>query len=254
MYSLQSRQRLALMCVHALRSVQFSSVPWPIGSSRGHDRWFSRDSFPVFSAGGHCEQFWHGEGCPLFDVVHTAFPLPTTVSPTLQHALKDGFGKAVHTMQVSLSWRLPEAVPVGPQGSWFCSMPSCRSCAPCTEVGNAEDFPWAFGFKSVNPFFQSQQAGSMSHSHRGGWTQQESCTAWTCLWSRWCCYTRSCLIWSLLPLQIQSCCRFLPCRCHHCAGLPSGTWNWCLSCSQVTETDQFHDQVVKMLPQNSPNA
>ena len=33
--------------------------------------------------------------CPLFDVVHTAFSLPTTASPTVQGALKDGFGKAV---------------------------------------------------------------------------------------------------------------------------------------------------------------
>ena len=30
-----------------------------------------------------------------FDVVHPAFPLLTTVSPTLQGGLKDGFGKAV---------------------------------------------------------------------------------------------------------------------------------------------------------------
>ena len=29
-----------------------------------------------------------GQGCPLFDVVH---PVPTTASPTLQGALKEGF-------------------------------------------------------------------------------------------------------------------------------------------------------------------
>ena len=51
--------------------------------------------FQSFSAGGPCEQFWHGQGCPLFDVVHAAFPLPTTASPTLQGAMKDGFGEAV---------------------------------------------------------------------------------------------------------------------------------------------------------------
>ena len=38
---------------------------------------------------------WHDQGCPLFDVVHAAFPLPTTASPTLQVALKNGFGEAV---------------------------------------------------------------------------------------------------------------------------------------------------------------
>ena len=46
----------------------FSSVPWPIGSSGGHEGWFSRDPLPVFSAEGPCEQFWHGQGCPLFDL------------------------------------------------------------------------------------------------------------------------------------------------------------------------------------------
>ena len=33
------------------------------------------------------------EACPLFDVIHPAFPLSTTASPTLQDALKDGLGE-----------------------------------------------------------------------------------------------------------------------------------------------------------------
>ena len=44
---------------------------------------------------GRCEQFWHGEGRPLFYVVHSVVPLPTKTSPTLHGALKDGFGEAV---------------------------------------------------------------------------------------------------------------------------------------------------------------
>ena len=52
---------------------------------------FSRDRLPVFSAGGPCEQFWPGQGCPLFDVVHPAFHLLTTALPTLQGALKGDF-------------------------------------------------------------------------------------------------------------------------------------------------------------------
>ena len=45
---------------------------------RQHEGRFSRDPLPVFSAGGPCEQFSHGQGCPLFDVVaHPPFPLPT---------------------------------------------------------------------------------------------------------------------------------------------------------------------------------
>ena len=80
-------------------AVQSSPVPWlillVIGMLGEHEGWFSRDPVQVFSAGGPCEQFWHGQGCPFFDVVCPAFPLPTTASPTLQGALKDGFGEAV---------------------------------------------------------------------------------------------------------------------------------------------------------------
>ena len=46
------------------------------------------------SAGGPCEQFWHGQEYPPYDAVHTAVPLPTTVLPTLQGALKGGVGEA----------------------------------------------------------------------------------------------------------------------------------------------------------------
>ena len=65
---------------------------------RGNMTEFSRDPLPVFSARGHCEQFRHGQGCPLFDVVYPAFPLPTTALPTLQGALKDVLER--------LSWRV----------------------------------------------------------------------------------------------------------------------------------------------------
>ena len=87
-----SRSEYRFVC---FSSVQFCSVPWPIGSSGGHEGRLSRDPLPVFSAEGPCEQFWHGQICPLFDVVHLAFPLPTTASPTLQGGSKDGFGEAV---------------------------------------------------------------------------------------------------------------------------------------------------------------
>ena len=61
----------------------------------GYEGRFSRDPLPVFSAGGLCEHFWHEHGCPFFDIVNPAFPLPTTASPTLQGALKQGFGETV---------------------------------------------------------------------------------------------------------------------------------------------------------------
>ena len=74
---------------------QFSSVPWLIRSAWGHVEQFSRDPLPIFSAEGLHEQFWHRQGCPLFDVVHPAFPLPTMALPILQGALKDDFGEVV---------------------------------------------------------------------------------------------------------------------------------------------------------------
>ena len=46
--------------------------------------------FQSSSAGGHHEQFWHGQGCPLFNVDHPAFPLHTMALPILKGALKDG--------------------------------------------------------------------------------------------------------------------------------------------------------------------
>ena len=81
-------------------------------SSGGDDRWFSRDPLPVFSAGCPCEQFWQGQGCPLFDVVYPAFPLPTTVSPILQDTPKNGSGEAV------MAYDTPEP----------CKFPSLDSC------------------------------------------------------------------------------------------------------------------------------
>ena len=74
---------------------------------QGHERRFSRDPLAIFSAGGPCEQFWHGQICPLFDVVRPAFPLPTTASPTLQGAPKDGFGEAVVACDVPEPCKFP---------------------------------------------------------------------------------------------------------------------------------------------------
>ena len=59
-------------------TIQFSSVQsldW-LGrrGEGGRDMGdFSRDPLPVFSARGPCEQLWHGQGCPVFDLAHTAF-------------------------------------------------------------------------------------------------------------------------------------------------------------------------------------
>ena len=96
-----------------------SSVPWWTGLSGVHEGWFSKDPLPVFPAGGHFEWFWHGQGCPLFDIVHPTFPLPSTASSTLQGALKDGFGEVVVACDV-------------PNPASFCFMTIARrgSCGP----------------------------------------------------------------------------------------------------------------------------
>ena len=51
--------------------------------------------FQSFLREANCEQFWHGQGCPVFNTVQPTFSLPTTVSPTLQGVLTDGAGEAV---------------------------------------------------------------------------------------------------------------------------------------------------------------
>ena len=142
-----------------------SSVPLPIGSSGGHEGRFSRGPLPVFSVGDGCEQFWHGQGCPLFGVVHPAFPLPTTASPTLQGVLKDGFGEAVVTCDK-------------PQPCKFPSLGSCQKRFRWThkevdltphpvvglvlQIGDAEKFPQALGFKSLDPFLKVSKHGPCS--------------------------------------------------------------------------------------------
>ena len=88
---------------------QFTSVQSldPLDRRGRHAERLSRDPFPVFSAGGLCEQFWHGQGGPLCDAVRPAFPLPTTVSPTLQGALKDGFRDAAMVCETLEPGRFP---------------------------------------------------------------------------------------------------------------------------------------------------
>ena len=76
-----------------------------LGGARrgGVEQLFNRDPLQVASVGGHCQQFWHWQGRPLFDVVHPAFPPPTQ---------KDGFGETV------IVFDMPE----------LCKFPSLESC------------------------------------------------------------------------------------------------------------------------------
>ena len=103
---------------------------------------------------GPCEQFWHGQGCPLIDVVHPAFPLPTTASPTLQGSLKESFGEAAVACDT-------------PEPGKFPSLDNCQKrflwtymevdLAPhpvfglVLQVGDVE-FPQSLGFESLDPY------------------------------------------------------------------------------------------------------
>ena len=141
------------------RSLQSSSVQ---SLDRLGLRWDVRDNaaeilFQSFLAGGPCGEFWHGQGCPLFDVVHPVLSLPTTASSTLQGALKDGFGEAVVACDI-------------PEPCKFKSLDSCQKrflwthkevdLAPhpvgglVLQVGDAEKFPQALGFEGLGPFFR----------------------------------------------------------------------------------------------------
>ena len=66
---------------HPSPHCEFNSVPWLIGLSAGHDRWFSRNPCPVFSAGGHCEQFWHEKVRLLFDIHLFSLPKKSVAHP-----------------------------------------------------------------------------------------------------------------------------------------------------------------------------
>ena len=52
-------------------------------------------------------KFWHRQECPLFDVGHPAFLLPTIASPTIQDALKNGFGEAVVARNINKPNKFP---------------------------------------------------------------------------------------------------------------------------------------------------
>ena len=63
-------------------------------------------------------------------------------------------------------------------GSWSCSTPSRWSCAPSRRCGEVSLGTSLWKPESFFLFVQSQQAGSMFHSHRGGWRRQENCTVY----------------------------------------------------------------------------
>ena len=101
-----------------------------------------------------------GRDVHSFDVVHPAFPLPTTASSALARALKDGFGEAVVACDTC------EFPPLDSCHERFLRAHGEFGLAPhpvvglVLQVGAAEKFPQES---------QSQQEGFVLHSHRRGW-------------------------------------------------------------------------------------
>ena len=114
--------------------------------------------FQPFSVGVYREQFSHWQGCPLFDVVHPAFPPVTKASPTLQGVLKDGFGEAV----VACGMSEPYEFPSYHSKAWKKFLPTHQEVdlAPypvaglVLQVEDAEKFPRALGVSSLHPLLR----------------------------------------------------------------------------------------------------
>ena len=194
-----SRLSLAYEADRALKA-DSTSVHFLYGLSRWGGRvgeldgQFSRYPPQVFSAWGHCEHFWHGQGCPLFNVLYPAFPLPTTASPpppppnlTSLPRCPDGWfwgdcrgAWLAWAIRVFFSWQSP----VVPQGSRSFSAPSRWSCSPSRRCREVSSFTWS---RKPGSSSQGQQAGSMSHSQRE-FRRREASTTWIYLRSSWSCF------------------------------------------------------------------
>ena len=120
--------------------------------------------FQSFSAGGLCQQFWHGQMCPLFDV-HPAFQRPTTALPTLQGALKVGFGEAVVACNMPEPCKFP-SLDSGQKKFLWTHKEADLAPHPVVglvlQVGDTEQFPHAHGFESLDPFFRVSKQGPCS--------------------------------------------------------------------------------------------
>ena len=68
----------------------------------------SRDPLPVFSAGGHCGQNWHGYECPP--------SISSANHGVVQGAVKGGFGKAVVARDMPEPCEFP-SLEIGRSGS-----------------------------------------------------------------------------------------------------------------------------------------
>ena len=152
----------------------FQSLDRRVGVGRGwgdHEGRFRKDPLRVLFCSRPSLAVPDGQGCPLFDSIHPAFPPPTTTSSILRRAPRNDSGEAT-------------VVPDMPEPCKFPSLDSCQKTflwtskdadlAPhpvfglvgpsrrCREVSSGT---WS---RKPATFAQSLQAGSTSHSRGGG--------------------------------------------------------------------------------------
>ena len=144
---------LPVLSLHVTSFIASSTPPPPGQSLDRLGSWMDiRDdsaeiSFQSFLLEATVSNPWHGQGSPLFDVVHPAFLLPTTASSALQGALKNYFGEAVVACDMPSSL-LPSPPPFpggGGGGSPNTLTMSYRTFCPCVQnlklTGDGQGYP-----------------------------------------------------------------------------------------------------------------
>ena len=96
--------------------------------------------------------------------------MPTTVPPILQDALKDGFTEAVVACDLPEPGKLPSLDSCQKRFRWTgkkADLALHSDVGLVLQEGDAEKFPQALGFESLDPFFRvSKQGPSFTASRR----------------------------------------------------------------------------------------
>ena len=88
--------------------------------------------------------------------------------PSLEDALKDGFGEAVVACDMSEPCKFLSLYICQKRFMWThkeVDLAPRPVSSLVLQVGDAEKFSRALGFENLGPFFQSQQTESLFHSH-----------------------------------------------------------------------------------------
>ena len=104
----------------------------------------------------------HRQGCPLFDAMHPIFTLPTTASPILHGALKDGFGEAAEALDKPEPCECPSLDSGRKRFPWAHKVADLTShpvVSLLLRAGDAEKFPQALGLKNLDSFLRVSKQG-----------------------------------------------------------------------------------------------